>query len=149
MHKLGKRLTLFSSAEYDRLYKAPDFTEQERNQYFMFDEAELELVYRYASLSAKVYCALQLAYFKAQQNFYLLAWDNVPHDDIEFILSRYFAQIQEGFYPEPLSKHDYYRQRRDIATFFNYRFFTDVESSQLKNYCTEWVRQDGVSAPFV
>ena len=68
MNDHKERLTILSDQEWSMFYAFPDFTEEQRVDYFIFNQQELDLIFLQPSPEARVYCALQLAYFKAKQS---------------------------------------------------------------------------------
>lgn len=65
-----KRLIILSKAEYAALYELPDFDHQQRLDYLTLTEQEQKLALSYPDLPSKVYCILQIGYFKAKQIFF-------------------------------------------------------------------------------
>jgi hypothetical protein len=86
----SKRLTILSEAEKLALYGLPDFDDFQRAEYFALTDAERALVHQRKGLSEQVYCLLQIGYFKAKQAFFNFSWQEVPPEDMAFILQRYF-----------------------------------------------------------
>lgn len=84
----NKRLTILSAEEKFALYELPDFNESQQQQYLIFTNDEQQLIFTRSNLSAQLYCALQIGYFKAKQMFFDL--DKVPQEDIDFLMKCYF-----------------------------------------------------------
>jgi hypothetical protein len=59
-----KRLRILGEEEIDALYGRPRFTPDERQEYFAFAPQELTALEQFRSHSARLYCMLQLGYFK-------------------------------------------------------------------------------------
>ncbi len=78
-----------SDAEQEALYGLPEFDDAQQLEYLAVTETELALANSRPSLHAKVYCLLQIGYFKAKHAFFSFDWDEVE-DDCAFVLSRYF-----------------------------------------------------------
>jgi hypothetical protein len=112
MRAINKQLTILSETERDALYELPDFDEAQRVHFLQFTESEQDLIYARKSLADKVYCALQVGYFKAKQTFFECSWDDLPEEDLLFILEHYFPEV--SWHPESISKHEYYLQRTII-----------------------------------
>ena len=80
-------------------------------------ESELSLASSRPSISAQIYCVLQIDYFKAKHAFFRFDWDEVE-DDYDFVLSRYFHD--ESFDRKSITRHEYYAQRELIAELYGY-----------------------------
>jgi len=83
----SERLTILSEAEQFALYGLPDFDDGQRLDYLSLSESELVLANSRPSLCAKVYCALQIGYFKAKHAFFRFTWEEVQ-EDCAFVLAR-------------------------------------------------------------
>lgn len=86
----SKRLTILSETEKLVLYGLPAFDDFQRAEFFAMTAAELSLALRRNSLWAQVHCLLQIGYFKAKQAFFRFSPNDVPPEDITFLLLRYF-----------------------------------------------------------
>jgi hypothetical protein len=129
MTSKNKLLTILSDPEQFALYGLPDFDDGQRLEYLSLSEAELALASSRPSLHAQVYCALQIAYFKAKHAFFRFTWDDVA-DDSAFVLSRYFNG--HAFEPQTITKHEYFTQRAQIAELFAYQQWTVTFLQQLR-----------------
>ena len=125
MRATNERLTILSKEEQFALYGIPDFDEIQRQHYLQFTEYEQDIIYSRKSLSEKVYCALQLGYFKAKQTFFDFTWKNVAKEDILFILDNYFPNTE--WTPEIISRHEFYLQRTAIMNYLNYKNWNSQE----------------------
>jgi hypothetical protein len=70
MLKNDKRLTILSQAERSALYLLPDFNSSQRLEYLTLSPEEYILTQNCPNLHAKIYCILQIGYFKAKQFFF-------------------------------------------------------------------------------
>jgi TnpA family transposase len=129
MRARDKNLTVLSETEWLALYGLPDFDDFQRAEYFALTDDELALVYRRQSLPEQVLCLLQTGYFKAKQAFFTFTLAEVPQEDIDFLVQRYFPDRE--FLPRPVRKAEYYLQRNDIAALFGYRLWSDSHASLL------------------
>ena len=86
----NERLTILSEAEKTALYGAPDFDDFQRVEFFAMTEAERSLALQRRGILNQVYCLLQIGYFKAKQAFFRFTLDEVPPEDVTFLLQRYF-----------------------------------------------------------
>lgn len=118
----NKRLTILSEAEKLALYGLPNFDDFQRVEFFAMTDGERSLALRRNGLPARVYCLLQIGYFKAKQAFFRFSLSDVPPDDIAFLLQRYF--LGQAPTMQPLSAKEYYAQRKEIAVLFGYRLWS-------------------------
>jgi len=116
----SKRLPVLSHLEEFAFYGFPDFDDEQRVTYFEFNELELQLILKCHSMQAKIYCALQLGYFKAKQIFFAFSLRTIPQADLHYILARYFQnQLMDD---ATITKHEYYLRRSAICGLFGYKF---------------------------
>ncbi len=135
MNPYDKRLALFSEAEYSALYDLPDFDNDQRLEFLSLTEQECALVQGRESLSAQVHCALQIGYFKAKQFFYRFEWEDVPPEDIEFVLLHYFSE--QHLEKQVITKYEYYAQCQIISDLFGYQRW----SKSLEKKTTQQIEQ--------
>lgn len=139
MSKKNKLLSVLSDAEQEALYGLPEFDDAQQLEYLAVTETELALANSRPSLHAKVYCLLQIGYFKAKHAFFSFDWDEVE-DDCAFVLSRYFHG--EVFEPKAITKHERYTQREQIAKLFGYWPWSAAFLPQLEQQAARTVRRD-------
>ncbi len=125
----NKNLSLLSSDERAALYGFPDFNDEQRDHYLILTILEQGLMFGCVSLSAQVYCGLQIGYFKAKQAFFQFDWQDIPSSDIDFMLQRYF--LIQNFIPMSLTAYECYKQKREILKLFNYRNWRQQEENSL------------------
>lgn len=70
-------------------------------------------------LAEQVSCILQVGYFKAKQAFFKFRLVDVPQDDIDFLMRRYFPG--QTLRRRPVRQAEYYKQRKEILRLFGYR----------------------------
>jgi hypothetical protein len=75
-----KRLRILGAEEIEALYGRPRFTPEERQEYWTFSPPEKAALEQFHSLSSRLYCLLQLGYFKARQLFFVFSLRNVEED---------------------------------------------------------------------
>jgi hypothetical protein len=80
MRATNKRLTILSEAEQAALYELPDFDDEQRLEYLNLTAEEQVLMQRRSHLSDKIYCALQIGYFKAKHLFFRFTWEEAEED---------------------------------------------------------------------
>ena len=142
----NERLTILSEAEKTALYGIPHFDDFQRLEFFAMAEVERSLALQRKGIVKQLYCLLQIGYFKAKQAFFQLSIDDVPPEDVEFLLQRYFPG--QPLTAEPLSSKEYYAQRKEIAALFGYRLWTDADLPSLRAKAQLLARTD-VTPTFV
>ncbi len=136
----NERLTILSEAEKTALYGIPSFDDFQRIEFFAMTEAERSLALQRRGILKQVYCLLQIGYFKAKQAFFQFSLDDVPPEDVTFLLQRYFPG--ETLTSEPLSTKEYYAQRREIVALFGFRLWTDNDQQTLRDKAKLLARTD-------
>ncbi len=115
----SRRLSILTAEEIDDLYGLPHFTVDDRRLHFDLSRTERGLVDRVRTMSAAVHLILQLGYFKAKSQFFVLAREAVM-GDLDHILRRYFARRKIADI-RVLSKPTRLEQQRLILKLFGYR----------------------------
>jgi len=110
-----------------------------------FTESEQQLLYSHPTISAQVYCALQIGYFKAKQMFFGFAWHEVK-EDVVFIFNSYFS-IQR-IKKTPINKHEYYIQCVEIAKYYGYQHWSNKLVPIINQFLTLLINRD-VSISFI
>jgi hypothetical protein len=124
MNATNKNITLLFESERSALYEAPEFTAEQRAQYFTLTEKELALVLSRKGLSAQIHFILQLGYFKAVKAFYRVQWIDTDPEDCQFILEQYFPhQLWES---RVVTKYEFYAQCRIISQLFEYTLWKNA-----------------------
>lgn len=140
MKATNKNLTLLSQAEQSALYELPDFDEEQRQVYCTFTQTELDSIYSRPSMTAQIYCAIQVAYFKAKQLFFQFTWADVDCDDLTFIIRHYFDDLP--LEKNNVNKHEFYKQCEMISDLFGYRRCSKEFVKLLHNYIVTIARRD-------
>ena len=81
-----------------------------------------------------------MGYFKAKQAFFQFTLDEVPPEDIAFLLQRYFPR--QTLTASPLSAKEYYAQLREIVALFGYRLWADDDLPTLRDKAKLLARTD-------
>lgn len=121
----NKRLTILSEAEKQALYELPDFDDFQRTEFLALTDEELALVLRRKGVTERVYCLLQIGYFKAKRAFFSFDWKDVPIEDITSLLQRYFPG--QSLANRPVRPSEVYAQRREILALFGYRMWEETD----------------------
>jgi TnpA family transposase len=137
---INRRLTILTEAEKTALYDLPVFDDFQRLEFFAMTDAERSLALQRRGIMKQVYCLLQIGYFKAKQAFFQFALEDVPPEDVTFLLQRYFPG--KTLTAAPLLTSEYYVQRNKIAGLFGYRLCSDDDLSMLLNKAQLLARTD-------
>ena len=136
----SKRITVLSAAEKHALYGLPDFDDFQRADYFAMTEAEHTLAFQRKNALEQIYCLLQIGYFKAKQLFFRFSLQDVSQEDIRFMMERYFPGVT--LKPQPLIMKEYYLQRNEIATLFQYRLWQESDRLILLDKSAQLAKRD-------
>ncbi|EUM08076.1 hypothetical protein L465_00388 [Enterobacter sp. BIDMC 29] len=117
----SERLLVLNDAEQEALYGLPDFDEGQQQEFLSLSAAELEPATRRSGLAARIYCTLQMGYFKAKHAFFRFTPQEVE-GDYRFVTWRYFREA--SFPDKAIPDHEYYAQRKLISDFFSYRLWS-------------------------
>jgi len=142
----SKRLTVLSEAEKLALYGLPDFDDFQRAEFFALTDAERALADRRKGLAERVWCLLQIGYFKAKRAFFRFSWQDVPPADIAFLIERYFPGTT--LVPQPIRANEHYAQRDQIAGLFGYRLWAETDRAEVAGKAGVLARRD-VTATFI
>lgn len=146
MRANNKRLTILTEEEKFALYELPDFDELQQHKYLILTDDEQKLVYSRSNLSAQLYCALQVGYFKAKHLFFDFDWNESSQEDIDFIMKYYFSD--KVFTPAAITQYEYYDQVKKISSLFGYRLWSKDDSELLYEHIVTLSRRD-VSLNFI
>lgn len=139
-----KNLSILTDAEKRALYDLPDFDQYQRAEYFSMTAEELTLALRRDGLPAQLLCLLQLGYFKAKQAFFTFTFMEVPKEDIDFLMGRYFSG--QSFQPRPMRQKEYFVQRKGIAQHFGYCPWAEDIKPQLADKAAQLALRDVIPA---
>ena len=142
----SKQLTILSEAEKLALYGLPKFDDFQRTEFLAMTKAERGVALQRKGIAAQVYCLLQIGYFKAKQSFFRFSLDDVPPEDIDFLLLRYFPEQTASI--QPLGAKENYAQRREIVALFGFRLWSDNDLPTLLAKATLLTRTD-VTSTFI
>jgi len=145
MPATNMQLTILSEAEQAALYELPDFDDEQRLNYLNFTFEEEALARSRSNLSVKVYCAIQIGYFKAKHMFFRFDWEEVQ-EDIDFVMQQYFPG--ESFDQALITKHQHYDQCLAIASHFGYQQWSKEFESLLYGQVNQILRRD-ISPQFI
>jgi len=135
----NERLAVLSDAEQFALYGLPDFDDRQRLDYLSLSPRELSLASARPGLHAKIFCALQIGYFKAKRAFFHFTWDDI-REDYSFVLTRYFND--QPCKLQPIPRYEQYAQRLPITEMFGYRLWSADFLPQLAQRIAQIIRRD-------
>lgn len=135
----NKRLTILSEEERFALYELPDFDEVQQHEYFDFTEEEKQIMHSRPTLSAQIYCGLQIGYFKAKQFFFDFDWSDIPQEDISFLLQHYWPEPSSL---QPITKYEYYTQVKEIIRLYDYRPWSKEYTELLLDHISRTAKRD-------
>lgn len=136
----NKRLTVLSEEERFALYELPDFNEIQQQEYFNLTNEEQQIMLSRPTLSAQVYCGLQIGYFKAKHMFFDFDWSYVPKADIAFLLKQYWTE--QPFSSQPITKYEYYTQIKEIIKLYDYRLWSKEYTELLSDHISKVAKRD-------
>jgi TnpA family transposase len=134
-----KRLRILGDDEIAALYEHPRFTDEERMEYFSLAPAEKAMLEQFHSIKSRLYCILQLGYFKARHLFFAIELQEVM-EDAGYIQQRYFPDLQLTEFA--VTKVTRLRQQRFILELYNYRSCNAQERQQLERKALQSARVD-------
>src|SRR5713226_4925721 len=123
-----KRLRILSDAEIEALYGRPHFAPEEQPEYFTLSPTESATLEQFHSIKSRIYCILQLGYFKARQMFFVFRPDDVA-DDLRYIQAHYFPTAPSP--DEPMTKVTRLKQQHVILALCHYRLCTAEDRQHL------------------
>jgi len=125
----SRRISIPSTEETDSLFGLPHFTEGERHIHFDLSPEEQKTVDATRTITASVHLVLQLGYFKAMAQFYVVNLDYVQ-PEVHHILARHFPG---RFIDEvgALSKPTRLAQQKIILGLLDYRLCCAGEKQSL------------------
>ena len=121
-----KRLRILGDDEIQALYGRPHFTDDERLEYFALSPTEKAMLEQLHSIKSRIYCILQLGYFKSHHMFFVFDLPEVE-EDARYVQGQYFPDFQLG--DRDITKVTRLRQQGLILKLFSYRS-CDAEQRQ-------------------
>ena len=124
-----KRLKILETDEIKAVYGLPVFDDDDRTFYFLLSSPEKALLSQLHGFKSYLYYILQLGYFKARQQFFVLNLEQVSTD-------AYY--VQRTYFPDfvlrdlDISKVTRLKQQRLILELLHYRSCGEEEWLQLR-----------------
>jgi hypothetical protein len=132
-----EHLKILSSAEIEALYGLPRFTQDEREQYFTLTPAERAVLEVLGSQKSRLYCVLQMGYFKARQRFFKF-WTGEVEADANYVQTRYFPDLKQTHFT--VNKETRLKQHELILSLYNYRRCNQHDREQVAQKVRQVVR---------
>jgi TnpA family transposase len=137
--KTPKRLRILGDDEIEALYGRPRFTDDERLEYFSLSATEKAILEQLHSTTSRIYCILQLGYFKARHRFFVFNLQEVT-EDARYIQEQYFPGFQCTDFD--ITKVTRLRQQRFILDLYHYRLCGAQKRQQLETKAQQAARVD-------
>jgi hypothetical protein len=125
-----KRLRILGEHEKRALFDRPQFTEEDRADYFSLSQPEKESLREFRSLKSKAYFVLQLGYFKARHRFFVFDFSEVK-EDLRYVLLLHF-QHKAIVDSRAIDKNTRFKQQHLILKLCRYRSDGEEERRQLQ-----------------
>jgi hypothetical protein len=134
-----KRLRILGDDEIEALYGRPRFTDDERLEYFGLSAMETAILEPLHSTTSRIYCLLQLGYFKARHRFFVFNLQEVL-EDAQYIQEQYFPGFPCTDFD--ITKVTRLRQQRCIRDLYHYRLCGAHERQHLETKAQQAARVD-------
>jgi TnpA family transposase len=126
-HKSNEHLEILTQAEQAAYY-----------EFLTLTQSELDLAMSRSSWSARVYCCLQISYFKAVKLFFRVTWSEVSNKTILFILEQYF--YDQNIKLIKITDYEHYTQSTAIAQLYGFKMWQSHCSNILTDKAHELAR---------
>lgn len=137
METKKKRIDLLSQAEVDDLYNRPVFNDEERRAYFNLNKSELSAAKQYTNPRTQLYFILQLAYFKAKQQFYAFDIEDVT-DDANYVNKIYCDEKSPLF--GKITREYAKPQKEVILKLYSYRIYSDAVEKEITSHLCDLIK---------
>jgi len=133
-----KRIYLLPEAEIADLYARPIFNPSEQQLYFELTQVELDTLAQFGTIKTKVHFILQLAYFKAKNQFFTFAFDDV-RADVEYVQAKFFKKT-DGVFQGNITRQRINQQKQVILNLFDYQAWSVERAIQVEAHISELLR---------
>ena len=135
------RLRILSDDDFDKLYKIPKLTDEERQCIFELDEFDQNYLKAINNIPAKINYILHLGYFRISQYFFSFTFHGAK-EDVKFIIKTYFSGTI--FPMKQISNRQYYSNRQSILNKHGMTLCTKSFENNLADYLKYLVKQHAV-----
>ena len=133
-----KRIYLLPEAEIADLYARPVFNQNEQQLYFELTQVELDTLGQFGTIKTKVHFILQLAYFKAKNQFFTFTFDDV-RADVDYVLAKLFKKTDVVFQGN-ITRQRINQQKQIILNLFDYQAWSVEQAIQVEAHISELLR---------
>jgi hypothetical protein len=133
-----KRIYLLPEAEIVDLYARPIFNQNEQQLYFDLNKFELDMLGQFGTIKTKVYFILQLAYFKAKNQFFTFTFDDAQ-TDVQYVLAKFFKKSDAQFQGS-ITRKRINQQKQIILNMFEYQDWSVKQALQVEAHTCELLR---------
>ncbi len=133
-----KRIYLLPEAEIADLYARPVFNQNEQQLYFELTQVELDTLGQFGTIKTKVHFILQLAYFKAKNQFFIFTFDDV-RADVDYVLAKFFKKTDVVFQGN-ITRQRINQQKQIILNLFDYQAWSVEQAIQVEAHIGELLR---------
>ncbi|MFI4919584.1 MAG: DUF4158 domain-containing protein [Legionellales bacterium] len=110
----------------------------EQQLYFDLNQFELDIMGQFGTIKTKVYFILQLAYFKAKNQFFTFTFDDV-RADVEYVLAKFFKKT-DAVFQGSITRKRINQQKQIILNLFEYQNWSVEQAIQVKTHLCELLR---------
>jgi TnpA family transposase len=136
----SRRLKILGSEEIRNIFGLPDFTMEERLEYFTLVASESKFLDELRSLTSKLYFILQAGYFKARRLFFNFELDEVV-EDVEYVLQTHFPDRTVNFEDlRTVAKNTRLNGQQVLLRLYNYRWCGEAERRILEEKARAFAR---------
>ena len=133
-----KRIYLLPEAEIADLYARPVFNQNEQQLYFELTQIESDTLGQFGTIKTKVYFILQLAYFKAKNQFFTFTFDDV-RADVDYVLATCFKKTDVVFQGN-ITRQRINQQKQIILNLFDYQAWSAEQAIKVEAHIGELLR---------
>jgi hypothetical protein len=134
-HSQDQRLKILTQGEIADIYGRPNFSDDERDDYFTMSCAEQSAQEGFKTEKSKVWFILQLGYFKARQQFFKIeSLDVMP--DVIYIAERYFPQAELSS-EISINKSTRYKQQKVILSLLHFELCDEACRQRLSDTASD------------
>lgn len=135
------RLRILSDGDFDKLYKIPKLTDEERQCIFELDGFDQNYLKAINNIPAKINYILHLGYFRISGYFFSFTFPLVK-EDVRFIIKTYFSG--SSFPMKQISNRQYYANRRAILNKHEMSLYSKGFENNLLGSLKSLVKQHSV-----
>jgi len=126
-----RNVNILSESEIADIYDIPEFNEHEQMLYFALDPDEKKLADKFKTTNTKLYCILQIGYFRAKNMFFKFRFEDVKAD-VKFVYDKFC----DGECPSvgAISRERIDLQKEEILKKYDYQQCTGDAMAAVKSH---------------